>query len=397
MLLQKVLFTIIFITISCIYLKNLIKKQHLFIGNELCRQQYGYQIHKHHKIIYSADPQATTLDRKTYFEHLNLESNRIFLIHCNFYHCRQNSLMFYGSNGGAIFLSAISIDIDNCKFRNNYVLQNGGAAYIQSSSSVRLTDTIISSNHADNFCGGIFLYNIFKCYIANSNFSNNYANEVSSLSIIYCKNCVTTNLIFDKNRANINGTLFIEKSKLSDENSYYIQNTASVASSIRFGGYSEVSFKNTAFFDKNEVHSIVSSQFDTSKFVNCLFTKNFQNDFLSNGANFAENNSVVVENPNYINLIPLLPVPTYPPLRTPIQTKLPDDLDESQSNRNEQSSQSNLTQWKSLIIFLYIFFIIMLVYVLANHFSWFSKRPRMTSLSSGGRLIRRSHSNLSLS
>ena len=254
--LLKTLLSIFLIAASVIYLVNFVINRNVFIGNEFTDTRNRYQTHKHEKIMHSADPQATTFDKKTFFEHLDHKSNKLFLINCNFYHCQQNSLMFYGSNGGAILISAISIDIDHCKFRQNYALQNGGAAYIQSSSNVQITDTIVSSNTADNFCGGIFLFNVFKSKITNTNFSSNSASEVSSLSTIYCRNCITKNNIFYKNTATSNGTLFIEKSKFSDESSSFIHNTATIASSIILGGFSEVFFKNTAFFDKKENYSI---------------------------------------------------------------------------------------------------------------------------------------------
>lgn len=394
----KMLVLIIALRASIFYFADLIKNPLLFFADKFHKTHNEYQIHRHQKVLFSGDSQTTTYDKKTFFEHLTKKSNRIFLINCNFYHCKHNSLMLHGSNGGAILLNAISTTIDHCKFRNNYAAQNGGAAYIQSSSIIRITDSIFSSNSADNFCGGLFLFNIFKCLISDSNFSSNTANEASSLAAIYCRNCVTKKLIFNKNQAISNGTIFIEKSTISDEGSIFLQNTANIASSVRLGGFSESNFINTEFFDEKDIYSIVSSISDISSFTKCIFSRDFKNEFLSNGGKFTENGSLTKSQPNIIFSISYLPVPTYPPLRTPNLTKLPENFDDSQSNRNDISNSPNPTQWKSLIIFLYIFFIIMLVYVLANHFSWFSRHsPRSPSYFNNGSLLRRSRSSLSMS
>lgn len=313
-----------------------------------------------------------TITQNTFYHHFSKKASNLILIKCHFYYGRQDSIYSFGCNGGAIYLSSLSIDFDQCLFQNNYASLNGGAVYIRSTSSLQIKNTIFHRNTANYFCGAIFLHNVFKAEISYSNFSENAANEVSSISVVYCKKFLTQNLIFYHNYANYNGTVFIEKSNFIDNNSMFIKNQAAVSTSIRLGGHSTNSFISTKFWDQEKDPSILSTKTDSSHFSKCVFSKEFNKAFISNNGSFKESESTL-ESPIMPNdYVQYPPLPTREVLN---KTQAPQEINDPQMRNTELST--NMPQWRIMMLFSYFVTLSILGYAIYNHVTWQPKQIRL--------------------
>ncbi|MEH1922945.1 Calx-beta domain-containing protein [Nostoc sp.] len=122
------------------------------------------------------------------------------------------------ANGGGIYSSS-SVTVSNSILSGNTASTNGGGIY--SSSSVTLSNSIISSNTANSNGGGIYSSNTT---ISNSTFSSNTANNNGGG--IYSSNATISNSTFSSNTANNNGGGIFSSSILTISNSTVSSNTA---------------------------------------------------------------------------------------------------------------------------------------------------------------------------
>ena len=314
----------------------------------------------------------------TYYNPTQAESSKVYFIDCHFYDCQQSLSSFQYGNGGAVYISAISANISNCSFRDNYASRNGGALYIQSCARLVISKSMFDSNSAYNFCGATFLLNIFDCRIDLTNFSNNSAYEVSSLALSYCQNCSTLSLTFYNNLASKNSTIYIYKSKLYDEKSLFYSNKSEEkeerrinhVSGIFFAGESSATFYKTYLYIKNG-YSVYVSNTDYAKFLHCNFLGKIHNAFFND---INANNNVALTDCEekfgenfYYDYEPLIPYPTRPPEMT-LSFGLSPDFVNNSSDSDSYISVLSLG-WRILIFVSYGVVFCFLLYVFKRYFS----------------------------
>ena len=122
----------------------------------------------------------------TLFHNIKSNSSPIHITSCNFInifnisHCNFNYLTSFDSNGGAMFLSNLKIQIINSTFLNNSAFLNGGAIYLFCSwdqkdlCNYSLRFNIFIKNYA-NLCGGAYLWQYSRPNESQNTFQDNKA------------------------------------------------------------------------------------------------------------------------------------------------------------------------------------------------------------------------------
>ena len=149
---------------------------------------------------FEIDNSGTSCGGAIYCEGSN---NTVVLNNCSFY----NNYALYG---GAIFSNGGNTVISNCNFLNNTGKYYGGAIY-QLYGNLSLTSSVFDKNKA-NDGGAVFIFSKNGFQIENNNFTNNLANNsAGAIYTFYNQNYTISNNFYENNSA-VNYNDILEKS-----------------------------------------------------------------------------------------------------------------------------------------------------------------------------------------
>jgi predicted outer membrane repeat protein len=120
-----------------------------------------------------------------------------------------NKLAISGNNASHVFNATASLSIDGLNITGGNAVNGGG---IYSSSSVTVSNSIISGNTASNSGGGI--YSTSSVTVSNSTFSGNTAN--TNGGGIFSSNATVSNSSISGNIANLGGGIYSSNSTISN-------------------------------------------------------------------------------------------------------------------------------------------------------------------------------------
>lgn len=100
---------------------------------------------------------------------------------------------YNASLGGGIYIDSPGPVIQNCAFENNYATYSGSAIKVTSGDVIRISNCIITNNHASDsaiYSGAVSISNANEAYVADCIFVDNdagmYINNLSSVEISKC-------------------------------------------------------------------------------------------------------------------------------------------------------------------------------------------------------------------
>jgi serine/threonine protein kinase len=174
-----------------------------------------------------------------------IQSRHLTIQNCVF---RHNSAM---TNGGGLGLWDGTITINNCQFIGNYSEHSGGGASLSGESSV-LKHCLFEKNIADH-CGGGIYEGSNGSLIEECDFLENRASEGGAANCYMKKSFV--NCCFYRNQANGSGGGLgggvLTGSALKMRNCLFISNTTNGAGGAIFGGQQTISVENTGFVNNS--------------------------------------------------------------------------------------------------------------------------------------------------
>ena len=141
--------------------------------------------------------------------------------------------------GGAVQLCGFNIELDNCKFNDNYATRYGGALNMEAT-TVTLKNSFLNGNVAEIDGGAVFTKGK-NTFIVNSSFRNNSA-------------------IPDKNRYDegLGGAIYVNSTNTNIENNEFYYNTARNGSAVYLDKFSQKSIfvNNTMYQNQAWVYAL---------------------------------------------------------------------------------------------------------------------------------------------
>ena len=210
------------------------------------------------------------------------------------------------SYGGAIYAEVVNID--SCKFNENYVNREGGAIYLDGDSVSTIKNSIFNGNYAKNaifLCLGGAIKSTNEIIVESSNFTNNYAQDrggaihAPNINLKGYNNFIANeandyggaiysegntyinwndngNTVFDSNRAKTDGGGAIHGKNIYMKNANFTNNYADdYGGAIYSGG--QVSAKSSTFTNNYAAHQ------GGAMYTNALSLKGY-NTFIGNEA-----------------------------------------------------------------------------------------------------------------
>ena len=199
-----------------------------------------------------------------------IQSRNLTIQNCVF---RYNSAM---RNGGGLGLWDGTITIENCQFISNYSEHSGGGASLSGEDSV-LRHCLFKKNQAEH-CGGGIYEGSDGCLIEDCDFLENMASEGGAVNCYMKKSFI--NCCFYRNQANGSGGGagggLLTVSPLELRSCLFISNTTNGNGGAIFGGQQTISVENTGFVNNSARNTggAIDSLDGDLKVVNCSILYN---------------------------------------------------------------------------------------------------------------------------